>query len=64
MKNPLNVELYNDKLYNKPPKLFVPLFKHDHATLNFPVEALTPFFTLSKIHEKLTPLLRNRLLKT
>ena len=49
-KKSLNIELYNEKLFNKSPKFFAPLFKHDRATLKFPQELRNYFTTLSELH--------------
>lgn len=48
----LNIELYNEKWFNKPPKNFSLPFTYDHATLLFPSEVIAPFPTLSKLHEE------------
>ena len=52
LKNPLNIELYNEKWFGAPPKTISPPFKHDHATLSFPSTVLTPFCNLSDLHDK------------
>ena len=49
LKKPLNIELYNEKWLDTPPKICSPPSKHDHATLSFPP---TPFPSHSKLHKE------------
>ena len=62
LKKALNIELYIEKWFSKPPATSPPPFLHYHATLLFPSEATSLFPTLVKLHEDthtspLTPLL-------
>ena len=52
LKTSLNIELYNEKWFRTPPKTLSPPFKHDYATLSFPLDTITPFFSLSKLHKE------------
>ena len=53
IKKLLNIELYNERLFNKPPKTFDPPFKYDHVTLKFRQELRIPFTTLSELYAEM-----------
>ena len=48
----MNIELYNEKWFEAPPKTISPPFKHDYVTLSFPSAIPTPFSNLSSLHEE------------
>ena len=51
LKEPLSIELYNEKWFSPPPKTSPPPFFHDHATLSFPPAATSPFPTLAELYD-------------
>ena len=50
MNKPLNIEIYNETWFNKPPRTSQPLFDYNHPTLTFPEPQLTAFTSLSDFH--------------
>ena len=53
LKNPLDIELYNEKWFGIPPKKFSPPFKYDHDIVSFPPDVTTPSPSLSKFHKEI-----------
>ena len=51
LKKALNIELYIEKWFSKPPATSPLPFLYDHATLSFPSETASPFPTLVKLHD-------------
>ena len=51
LKKALNIELYNEKWFSKPPAPSFPPFLHYYATLSFPSQTTFLFPTLVKLHE-------------
>ena len=50
LSKPLNIELYNEKWFDKPPRTSQTLFDYNHPTLAFPNPHLTPFTSLCDLH--------------
>ena len=50
MSKPFNIELYNETWFDKPPRIFQPLFDYNHPTLAFLDPRPTPFTSLSDLH--------------
>ena len=48
----LKIQLYNEKLFDTPPKTLYPSFKHDHTKLSFPPDVTTLFPGLSRLHKE------------
>ena len=46
----LNIELYNDTWFDKPPRTSQPLFVYNHPTFAFPDDKITPSTSLSDLH--------------
>ena len=50
LSKPLNIEIYNETWFNKPPQTSQPMFNYNYPTLAFPEPQLTPFTSLSDLH--------------
>ena len=50
LRKPLNIELYNETRFDKPPRTSQTLFDYNHPTLTFPDDQFTPFPSLSDLH--------------
>ena len=46
----LNIDLYNNTWFDKPPQTSQPLFHYNHPTLSFPDDKITPFTSLSDLY--------------
>ena len=53
LRKSLNIELYNETWFDKPPRTSKPLFDYDHPTLFFPEFPLSPFPSVSDLHDTL-----------
>ena len=52
LRKSLNIELYNEKRFDKPPRTSKPLFEYDHATLAFPEYPSPPFHSVSDLNDE------------
>ena len=50
-KKVLDIELYNDKWFNKPLQISTPQMVYDHDALKFPDESISPFLSVSEFHK-------------
>ena len=50
LSKPLNIELYNDTWFDKPPRTSQPLFDYNHPTLALQDDTLSPFTSVSDLH--------------
>ena len=67
LSKPLNIDLYNETWFDKPPRTSEQLFDYNHPTLAFPEPQLIPFTSLSDLHAKTesiypSPLIENPIL--
>ena len=50
LSKPLNIDLYNETWFDKPPRTSEQLFDYNHPTFAFPEPQLIPFTSLSDLH--------------
>ena len=50
LSKPLNIELYNDTWFDKPPRTSQPLFDYTHPTLALQDDTPSPFISVSDLH--------------